>query len=497
MSFQRILSANIEGTAKSVRHRQNEFHRLHEALLTSKPLLIAALIDDNGYTEREAVFEYTLSLAELGHTYGGLSLERANAVASNVERGRDSLDRLTGFGVVYIRPDRSRSSLYSILSPLVAAMAAGNCVVAEIPATWSRTASVARKVLNEALSRDTFAVAEESPPAAFLRQCVVVHQSTRHADLSGIQGGVKMITSPSTAYNFAIVDRTADINLAAPVHDQFCADVVHLAKSIPTFHKSTATTTAVDIGGERRKIVATTKQPPAVDVVLAGRGGRIVTLQNRPSADTHLQAQDEGSPFSQTPTLVLYRVSSLEDAISVVDGVCGTEFSSPTPSLVLIFASQAEANYLSNDLNADLTLINTFAEELLVGPKLPRPRPRPISSLYTRQQAIARYSPDMFEEARPAIVTPTAASQILGPVGGFVFGPHGIDQNRFRAWSDAVQAPLRPTGQRLGERKDFFETGLQLGMGVVLTSVLAASAWGVRVALGGLDLKMPSLLELR
>ena len=130
--FPRISIAHIEGTARSVRHRQQQFHKLHKALVEAKSSLTAAIKEDYGYSETEASFEYAFVLAELHATYGTISLEAENAAARRIEQGLDNMDRRIGAGIVYIRPDMSRTSLYSTVSPLSAAMAAGNCVIVEV-----------------------------------------------------------------------------------------------------------------------------------------------------------------------------------------------------------------------------------------------------------------------------------------------------------------------------------------------------------------------------
>ena len=77
-------------------------------------------------------------------------------------------------------------------------------------------ASVLRNLLLEALDHDTFAVSERLPAAGFLQHCIVVQQVVSD---SGVPDNIKtakaLISSPSSALNFAFVDRTADLKLAA------------------------------------------------------------------------------------------------------------------------------------------------------------------------------------------------------------------------------------------------------------------------------------------
>lgn len=127
--FPRISIADIEGTARSLRHRQLQFHRLQPALLKNKALLIQALEDDYGYSKVEALFEYSLSLSELRAHYESIDFEKEIRATKAIENGNESLNRYAGVGIVYIVP---QGGIYSVLSPLCAAMAAGNCVIIEV-----------------------------------------------------------------------------------------------------------------------------------------------------------------------------------------------------------------------------------------------------------------------------------------------------------------------------------------------------------------------------
>jgi acyl-CoA reductase-like NAD-dependent aldehyde dehydrogenase len=130
--FPRISAAHIEGSTRSVRHRQQQFHRLHSTLVSSKSQLVEALSIDNDFTDTEALFEYSLALFDLRHMYESLNLEAELAASNIIGRGHDGLLRKVGLGIVYIMPEKKKSSLYSVLSPLGAAMAAGNCVIVEV-----------------------------------------------------------------------------------------------------------------------------------------------------------------------------------------------------------------------------------------------------------------------------------------------------------------------------------------------------------------------------
>ncbi len=100
--------------------------------MDAKSSICAALQDDNGYSEAETLFEYGLTLRELRTTYENISLDAENASARAIERGRYGPRLANGVGMVYIITARSKSCLYNILSPVISAIAAGNCVIVEV-----------------------------------------------------------------------------------------------------------------------------------------------------------------------------------------------------------------------------------------------------------------------------------------------------------------------------------------------------------------------------
>ena len=132
LSFSRISIAEIEGIAGSVRHRQQQFHRVHTSLLKAKSSITEALRQDYSYTDWEADYEFLLALSELRNHYENLDLPSENATAHNIEQATENTHRSSALGIVYIIPDMKRSGFYAVISPLCAAMAAGNCIIVEV-----------------------------------------------------------------------------------------------------------------------------------------------------------------------------------------------------------------------------------------------------------------------------------------------------------------------------------------------------------------------------
>ena len=125
--FPRIQIARLEGRAQSVRLRQSLFHSLNSALTSSESTIKEAIAAETGNSDADITLEYSLALSELRTHYESLDLKTEVKLAHTLE----DADRTTCLGIVYIVPAQ-RNLLYSALSPICAALAAGNCVILEV-----------------------------------------------------------------------------------------------------------------------------------------------------------------------------------------------------------------------------------------------------------------------------------------------------------------------------------------------------------------------------
>ena len=130
--FPRISISEIDGTATSIRHRQYQFHSLHTSLVKARSSILNALRQDYDYSEWEAAFEYSLALSELRHHYDSIDLESEKAAAKSIEQRKESVHHVSGMGIAYIIPELSKNGFHAVISPLGAAMAAGNCIIVEV-----------------------------------------------------------------------------------------------------------------------------------------------------------------------------------------------------------------------------------------------------------------------------------------------------------------------------------------------------------------------------
>ena len=163
--------------------------------------------------------------------------------------------------------------------------------------------------------------------------------------------------------------------------------------------------------------------------------------------------------------LILYSTTSMDDAVDSATNLANDEFQ--TPSGAFIFAALPEANYIATSLNANLTCINVFPVELLVGPKLPN-----LSSTAQLTPNFPRYTRNMFEESRPVLLSRKPTPRLLLE-DEITFGKIERDSNSVK-WTESVQLPLKATGQKSGRRTDFFVAAIMTGGAVIAIPLLVS-----------------------
>ena len=126
-----LRAAVIDRRTENVRWRQNEFQRLHAALREKVDVICEAISKDASSSIADSQKEFYLTMDAIRQSYETLDFDRLLKEEYSIKDGKDNLSRRVGLGLVVIRPTR-HTRFYSILTPLVAAIAAGNCVLLEV-----------------------------------------------------------------------------------------------------------------------------------------------------------------------------------------------------------------------------------------------------------------------------------------------------------------------------------------------------------------------------
>ena len=131
MSTTSIKSAVIDGRTRNPRFIQRQLRRLHDALRQNAQALQNAIISDTNVSVWEATLEISLALATVRRQFMNLDVRVMLEDEYRAASGRDWRTRRSPTGLVYIIP-QSHTLLYSIVSALSSAIAAGNCVIIEV-----------------------------------------------------------------------------------------------------------------------------------------------------------------------------------------------------------------------------------------------------------------------------------------------------------------------------------------------------------------------------
>lgn len=142
-AIDRLQESVVDGRAENGRYRQDQLQSLHKTLREEAGQLCAALQADAARsTTAEVEAEYFLTMQAVKHWYDSIDFEKDLEEEYRVAHGKDNVARRVGAGLVVVKPT-SHTRLYSIVAPLAAAVAAGNCIVLEVssymcpPLSWS------------------------------------------------------------------------------------------------------------------------------------------------------------------------------------------------------------------------------------------------------------------------------------------------------------------------------------------------------------------------
>ena len=126
-----IRGSIIDGRVENVRYRQNQLHQLHASLRTNVDKVCEAISKDAHFSKAAPEREFYLAMDSINKAYETLDFHHSLEEEYLVKEEKDNLWRRTGLGLIAIRPG-THSRLYSIVTPLAMAIAAGNCVYLEV-----------------------------------------------------------------------------------------------------------------------------------------------------------------------------------------------------------------------------------------------------------------------------------------------------------------------------------------------------------------------------
>lgn len=135
--FGRIQAAAVDGRMHNVFHRQEQLERLCKALVDNVNEIKDAISTDYSHTASEIAIEYSLALTAVKKYYETLKPKEFLEEEYLIAHGKDAGNRRAPAGIVYVEPTQ-HTMFYSLIVPLAAAFAAGNCAIVLVSVFSSR-----------------------------------------------------------------------------------------------------------------------------------------------------------------------------------------------------------------------------------------------------------------------------------------------------------------------------------------------------------------------
>lgn len=128
MEFPNIQASAIDGRMHTIFHRQEQLERLCKALVDNVIEIKEAISSDYGHTPAEIAVEYSIALTAVKKYYALLKPKEVHEEEYLIANGKDAGSRRVPAGIVYIEPTL-HTMFYSVVVPLAAAFASGNCAI--------------------------------------------------------------------------------------------------------------------------------------------------------------------------------------------------------------------------------------------------------------------------------------------------------------------------------------------------------------------------------
>lgn len=130
-AFSNIRSAAIDGRLHNPVYVKSQLKKLHDVLSDNASEIQRAIARDTGHRAAEIKVECWLAMRCVADAHAAIDTEKALSEEYAVARGEDAPGARAPAGIVVVEPG-AHTFFYSIVSALVPAMEAGNCVVVQV-----------------------------------------------------------------------------------------------------------------------------------------------------------------------------------------------------------------------------------------------------------------------------------------------------------------------------------------------------------------------------
>ncbi|KAJ3524038.1 hypothetical protein NM208_g12208 [Fusarium decemcellulare] len=454
----RLQDTVADGRVANAFYRQQQLAKVQSFLIEREGDLINALTTDFRITKKEAFAEVFLTVSAI-KSYLDQTLPRKELdIEYSVSRGQDAVEIRQGIGIAIIQP-QSHTLLFSTLSPLCAAIAAGNAVLLVMEQKLQILPQLLRELLGEALDPGVVEIVSSEPaeiPASI--RVIQVEDSKLLNSLS----------FPHKALSVAVVDRTSPFGDAAQflwkartafggsspyapdiifvnefAKDEFVDALLKQVSKFPDDHYE------VLKGHSKESSVADSGLAKGLRCISSGVWGQLVEITDR-----HVLAK-YGKLQERTFQICPYR--SLEDVVDTVNGL------SSEPNLATFaFGDAKTCKYILQFVDADVGFANTIPTELLVGPAAPHGFPTNLPT---------RFSLEMFSVPRPQFSQNTQLSSKLDTL----LRQTTSTKDKNELWKSLRPEERGPAKQDVG----YFERGVLVGISTIFMPVAVGAGAAV------------------
>jgi hypothetical protein len=329
---------------------------------------------------------------------------------------------------------------------------------------------VFQRTLSGALDPDTFVVVNKRIEADSLPKQTIRLFASAESDAPALRSN---LVPPSTR-TVALVDRTANMPEAASailrarfafggkspfapdlvlVNEfsvkEFCASIAEAASKFfaVQVEMNGSTSTAAAEKARAARVSSHELDQAGADVLISGSKGSVVRVNDRKSKLLRKRLQE--------PLVVIHPVRSMDDAIEFAN----IDSEEPLAGLYT-FADPAVAKYTSQFIDAHLCCVNSIPVEIFVGPRTPVGYPTTLSGPYSK---------DMFCLPKPGFIQ---YGDKAAKVQKLLSGNDVKQAATFRQQAESQPVEVKqPAGHAIG----FFEQGILLGLGMVVTTIVAGN----------------------
>lgn len=129
--FSNLRSAAVDGRLHNPLYAKSQLKKLHDVLSNNASEIQRAIARDTGHRAAEIKVECWLAMRCLSDAHTAIDTEKALREEYAVARGEDAPGARGPVGIVVIEP-AAHTFFYSVMSALVPAIVAGNCVVVQV-----------------------------------------------------------------------------------------------------------------------------------------------------------------------------------------------------------------------------------------------------------------------------------------------------------------------------------------------------------------------------